>query len=98
MTQLSLTDWTPPVPAPTASEQSVQLARCEGAQAVAILAWLRNRAMGYQDFHLHELERAIPGTPGSAGRVMRSLRAKGLHDAKNIDRGASLYRVSWVKA
>lgn len=98
-TQLSLLSYRPPVAAPTASVQTQHLARVESAQGTAILAWLACRVLTHGGmFHLADLEAAIPGAPGSAGRVMRDLRAKGLHDATNIDRGASLYRVQWVKA
>jgi hypothetical protein len=94
---MGLLDWSPPAVAPKASEQSQQLARVEGRQGAAILAWCRARfAEGRPLFHLADLEAAVQGTPGSAGRVMRQLRAKGHLEVTNIDRASSLYNIERV--
>jgi hypothetical protein len=98
MTQLSLTDWTPPVSSPSAPEQSVQLARVEKGLAVPILAWCRAHAG--QDFSLNQITSAITGhhacAPDSVRRILLQLRHSGHVEVELLDRSRSLYRLGGV--
>ena len=89
------------VPTPKASEQSKQLARVESKQGAFILSWCSLRwDCGSPTFHLADLENAVQanvgGTPGSAGRVMRDLKAKG-HLDYTVERSASRYTLTSVR-
>lgn len=99
--QLGLLDWSAPAAAPAASEQARQLARVEGKQGAFILSWCALRMdCGAPTFQLAELEDAVQtnvgGTPGSAGRVMRSLKMAG-HLAYTVERSASRYTLTEVR-
>ena len=103
MTQQSLIAWAEsrPQAAPKATEQSHELARVEGKQGAFILSWCSLRMeCGAPTFHLSDLETAVQqnvgGTPGSAGRVMRSLKLAG-HIAYTVERSASRYTLTAVR-
>lgn len=95
MTQASLLDWTPPVVAPKASEQSKQLGRVSGRIAESVLAFCKLHSG--EVFRSAELSDYVVarcgGAPASADRVLRMLRKAGHVDVACIDRASSLYRV-----
>lgn len=98
--QLGLLAWTPPAPAPKASEQDRQLARVEGKIAESIIEFLRRRLAGAPEFHGAELaahvQRECGGAPASAERIMRKLRSTGQVQVELVSRAGSLYRVLGV--
>jgi hypothetical protein len=90
-----------PVVAPTASEQSQELARCEGKLASAIMVWLEFRlSAGSPVFHASDLcsyvQTNLGGSPESGMRVMRALRAAGQVQVELESRSESRYRVEAV--
>ena len=100
MTSLPLFTWaeTRPQPSPKASEQGRELARCEGRLAEAILAWVEYRTTsGELTFHAADLCQHITqhhgGSPESAMRILRALRAAGQVQVTLVSRSASQYRI-----
>jgi hypothetical protein len=97
-TTLSLFDWGPPQPSPKASEQGREISRVEGRIAEAILAWVEYRtASGDLTFHAADLCQHVTqqhgGSPESAMRILRALRAAGQVQVSLISRSASQYRI-----
>ena len=102
MTQGSLLEWSPPAPSPKATEQSRQLSRVESNQGAFILSWASMRwESGEPTFHLgaleHDVQANVGGTPGSAGRILRLLRASG-HLDYTVERSASRYTLTMVRS
>ena len=99
MNQGNLLTWTPPQPSPRASEQGRELARVERrGVALAVLQFLRTRVGENRgDFYGCDLAAYVlarcGGSPSSADRVLRALRAEGVIDVELVSRSASLYRV-----
>ena len=89
---------TRPQVSPSASEQSRQLARVEGANAEAIVRWCWRRAGA--EFHLSALTADIMQetgcAPDSPRRVLAALRASGQVQVELLDRSRSYYRVIGV--
>lgn len=85
-----------PVAAPSAPEQTRQLARVTGRIGESVLAFCRARVG--QTFRAAELASFVMqdcgGAPASADRVLRQLRAQGFVDVQVVDRAGSLYRVA----
>ena len=94
--QQSLLTWTPPQPSPRASEQERELARVERrGVALAVLNFCRlhtGETFSGADLAAYVLARC-GGSPSSADRVLRALRAEGVIDVELVSRSASLYRV-----
>lgn len=100
--QASLFDWTPPRPAPAATEQQRELARVASGIGSYVLGWCRQHLdAGQRTFHLAALEEDIqcqhPSTPGSAGRILRDLRASGHVAYRVLSRRDSLYELESVR-
>lgn len=77
-------------------EQRKQLARVTCAIGRAVLDFARSRVG--QEFHANDLRAYVdmasgPTAPGSADRVMRDMRRRGVLDYTLISRGQSLYRI-----
>jgi hypothetical protein len=101
MSQGALFDYHGAVIAPRPTEQAKELARVESKQGAFILSWCSLRwECGDPTFRLADLENAVQanvgGTPGSAGRVMRDLKAKG-HLDYTVERSASRYTLTEVR-
>ncbi len=96
--QMGLLDWTPPTPAPGASEQAQQLVRVEGRIAKAVIAWC-SRHVG-AEFHLSALTADVMAevlcAPDSPRRILGQLRATGQVQVAQLDRARSIYRVEGV--
>lgn len=85
----------PSVPPPSAHEQEQQLQRVTGRIGASVLRFCRSRigsTFTAADLAGHVVSEC-GGAPGSADRVMRDLRRKGLVDVELVDRAASLYRI-----
>lgn len=95
--QINLLDWTPPVVAPTAKEQARELARVEKGIALDVLEFCRQ----HQTFHADALRAWVQirggRAPGSADRILRQLRARGLVQYRILNRAASSYEILGVR-
>jgi hypothetical protein len=80
-------------------EQAHQIGRVRERIADVVLAFLRERVG--QQFYVSELTAYVTerrgGAPGSPDRILRLLRQGGECRYAVVDRGASLYRVEWVR-
>lgn len=101
MTQLGLLQWTPPQPAPKASEQDQELARVEGRIAEVVLEFCRLRLETGGEFFSSDLAayvmRKAGGAPDSASRILRALRVSGQVQVRLLSRSQSHYRVEGVR-
>lgn len=94
---LSLFDWAPPAPKPTASVQAVEIARVEKGIALHVLAFCREHATFRADELRAYVQERTGRAPASPDRILRQLRSRGLVSYKVTDRAASLYAVQAVR-
>lgn len=94
---LSLFDWQPPAPKPTAKEQARELARVEKGIALDVLAFCRlHRTFRADDLRAYVVAQG-GRAPGSPDRILRQLRSRGLVSYRVTDRAASMYEVIHVR-